>query len=129
MNEAQHILATIETMTTALAEADVERILSTYAPEAVVHMAADNQVSGTDNLRNLFVSLLEAGSAFTYEGHEVVVAGDTALHLMPWQGPTPDGSIARALSIAVLRRQRDGQWRMVIDHPCGDGIMFATGQS
>lgn len=30
-----------------------------------------------------------------------------------------------ALSVAVLRRQSDGNWRMVIDHPSGDGVMQA----
>ena len=123
MKDKQHVVATIEAMTGALAAGDVEGILSTYAPEAVVQMDAETAVQGADNLRQLFGSLLEVGGRFVYEGHDVVVAGDTALHLMPWRGPTPDGSMARALSVAVLRRQPDGAWKMVIDHPCGDGIM------
>jgi ketosteroid isomerase-like protein len=73
----------------------------------------------------MFASYVAAGVAFTYGAHEVVIAGDTALHLMKWTSPRPDGGDVGALSIAVLRRQPDSRWKMVIDHPFGDAVMAA----
>ena len=63
------------------------------------------------------------------DGHEVISAGDIALHLTPWKmtGVAPDGSPINGagLSVAVLRRQPDGKWLMVIDNPFGDAILHA----
>jgi ketosteroid isomerase-like protein len=43
-------------------------------------------------------------------------------------GTAPDGSAVTAsgLSVAVLRRQPEGRWLMVIDHPFGDSIQQQT---
>lgn len=124
MNDQNEILSRIETMTTAFAKGDIDTVMSTYGPEAVVIGETGNPVTGDAALRKMFASYIEAGGAtFTYGAHEVVVAGDTALHLMKWTAPQPDGGEASALSIAVLRRQADGGWKMVIDHPFGDAVM------
>jgi ketosteroid isomerase-like protein len=52
-----------------------------------------------------------------------VESGDTALLCGKWQlsGNGPDGSAVemRGNSIEVVRRQNDGSWRFVIDHPFG----------
>ncbi len=72
----------------------------------------------------MFAGFISAQAHFTFDGHEVIVAGDVALHLTPWKmtGLAPDGSplSGSGLSIAVLRRQADGRWLMVIDDPYGD---------
>ena len=63
----------------------------------------------------------------TYSGHEVIIARDIAVHLAPWQlvGKSPDGEDIQqgGLSVAVLRRQEDGSWLMVIDNPYGDRLL------
>ena len=41
---------------------------------------------------------------------------------MQWTAPDPAGDIS-ALSVAVLRRQPGGSWKMIIDHPFGDAVM------
>lgn len=125
MTDETRVLAAIDTMTTALAAGDIDRIMSTYAPEAVVVGEPGQPVTGDVALRAMFVAFVESGVAFTYGAHEVVVAGDTALHLMKWTVPGPDGEETSALSVAVLRRQPAGDWKMVIDHPFGDGVMHA----
>lgn len=122
-DQKKEILATIERMTTAFAKGDIDTIMSTYAPNAVVVGEPGKQLSGDTALRTMFASYVEAGIPFTYGAHEVVVSGDTALHLMKWTAPQPDGSKASALSVAVLHRQPDGRWKMVIDHPFGDAVM------
>lgn len=125
MTEMTPVTSTIDRMTSAFAAGDVDTIMSTYAPGAVVIGEPGKPVSGETALRGMFAAFIKSGVAFTYGAHDVVVAGDLALHLMKWTAPGPDGKKVNALSVAVLKRQSDGVWRMVIDHPFGDGVMHA----
>lgn len=125
MTDEAKVLSAIDRMTSAFAAGDIDTIMSTYAPEAAVVGEPGQPVTGDAALRAMFAAFIESGAAFTYGAHEVVVAGDTALHLMRWNAAGPDGEETSALSVAVLRRQPDGTWQMVIDHPFGDGVMQA----
>jgi uncharacterized protein (TIGR02246 family) len=116
-------MAVVDRMMEAFAAGDVPGIMATYRPEAVVVGAPGALVQGRGALTEMFEGFVAAGFAFTAGGHEVIVAGDTALHLMDWRGIQPDGTPFRALSVAVLRRDGAGAWRMVIDHPFGDGLL------
>ncbi|MFZ5930260.1 MAG: YybH family protein [Pseudomonadota bacterium] len=118
------ILKTIETMTGNFAAGNIDGVMATYESGAVVVGQPGQPVSGNEALRVMFRQFVEQGVAFTYGAHEVVVSGDVALHLMKWTAPGPEGDMS-ALSVAVLRRQRDGTWKMVIDHPSGDAVMHA----
>ena len=118
------ILHTIGSMTSAFAAGDIDAVLATYEPGAIVVAAPGAPVGGTEALRRMFAEFVAAGVDLTYGAHEVVVAGDLGLHLMRWTAPGPEGE-QTALSVAVLRRQSDGSWRMVIDHPFGDGVLQA----
>lgn len=123
MKTEDEVLSIIHVMTTAFAKGDIETVMSTYAPGAVVVGDDRAPVVGDSALRTMFASYVESGVAFTYGAHEVAIAGDTALHLMKWTAPQPGGGEASALSVAVLRRQSDGCWKMVIDHPFADSVM------
>lgn len=118
------ILKTIETMTGNFAAGNIDGVMATYESGAVVVGQPGQPVSGNEALRAMFRQFVEQGVAFTYGAHEIVVSGDVALHLMKWTAPGPDGDMS-ALSVAVLRRQPDGTWKMVIDHPSGDAVMHA----
>lgn len=124
------VVSTIENMTGAFNRGDVEGIMRAYEPGAVVVGEPGTPVTGDAELRALFAGFIAAGARFSFEGHEVVSAGDLALHLTPWRmsATAPDGSpaAARGLSVAVLRRGPDGRWLMVIDHPWGDAILEHT---
>jgi len=126
MDEKTLILSTIETMTRAFNQGDIDGVVRTYEPGAVVVGQPGAPVSGEQALRAMFAGFVAAKAQFSFFGHEVVRAGDVALHLTPWRmiGVAPDGSPIQAegLSVAVLRRQADGGWLMVIDHPFGDSL-------
>ena len=121
--EESAVLGTIEAMTSAFAVGDIDGIMATYEPVAVVVAEPGKPVTGNEALRGMFTAFVAAGINFSYGSHEVVTAGDTALHLMKWTATGPDGTAQSALSVAVLRRQEDGEWKMVIDHPFGDAVM------
>jgi uncharacterized protein (TIGR02246 family) len=127
MDTKTQVLSTIEAMTSAFNRGDIEGIMRTYEPDAVVLGEPAKPVRGDGPLRAMFAGFIAAKAHFTFDGHEVVVAGDLAVHLTPWKmtGSGPDGSpiSASGLSVAVLRRQADGRWLMVIDNPFGDAIM------
>jgi uncharacterized protein (TIGR02246 family) len=127
MDTKTQVLSTIEAMTSAFNRGDIEGIMRAYEPTAVVVGQPGAPVEGDAPLRAMFAGFIAARAHFTFDGHEVVVAGDLAVHLTPWKmaGLGPDGSriSASGLSVAVLRRQADGRWLMVIDNPFGDAIM------
>lgn len=116
------ILETISAMTTAFAAGNIDGVMATYEPSAVVISQPGRRVAGDAALRAMFAEFIASGVNFSYGAHEVVVVGDTGLHLMSWTAAGPDGPMT-ALSIAVLHRQPDGSWKMVIDHPFGDTVL------
>lgn len=75
----------------------------------------------------MFAGMAAANPEFVYAGHDVIVSGDIAMHIAPWEmtATTPDGQeIAQSgLSVAVLRKQADGGWKMVIDNPHGGQLL------
>jgi ketosteroid isomerase-like protein len=127
MDQTAKILSTIDDMTNAFHQGDIDGIMQTYEPGAVVVGEPGTPVSGTPALRAMFAGFIAAKAHFTFLGHEVFQADDVALHLTPWRmaGVAPDGTaiVASGLSVAVLRRQPDGRWLMVIDDPYGDTLL------
>ena len=123
--EAQ-VIAAVQRMTEAFHRADLDGILAAYEPDAVVAFEPGKFASGEPALREGFQMFFGFAPRFTYGGHEVLVAGESALHFAPWtmNGITSDGKPIqeRGLSVALLRRCRDGQWRLVIDNPFGDRL-------
>jgi ketosteroid isomerase-like protein len=127
MDQKEQILSTINQMVAAFHAGDIAGILKTYEPGAVVVVEPGAPVSGKAALEVMFAGFIAAGARFTFLGHEVVQAGDLAVHFTPWRmtGTGPGGKpiAGRGLSVAVLRRQLDGKWLMVIDDPYGDAVM------
>lgn len=114
-------------MTGAFHDGDIDAIMRTYETGAVVVGEPGVPVSGAPALRAMFAGFVAAKARFSFLGHEVIVAGDLALHLTPWRmtGVAPNGDPIEAsgLSVAVLRRQPDDRWLLVIDNPYGDELL------
>lgn len=123
--EEQHVMETILRMTHAFHEQNLAGVMGCYAEDAVVIFEPGKPIRG-EALRERFAMAFGMKPSFEYGGHEVFVAGQTAVHLAPWTmtATAPDGSQIedRGLSVAVLRRQTDGQWLMVIDYPYGSHL-------
>ena len=132
MEHTDPIVAAVLSMTAAFNNGDMSGILSACEPEAVVVGKPGQPLTGAAALRAMFAEFIALKPSFMYSGHEVVTAGDLALHISPWRmtGVAPDGTPIeqRGLSVAVLRRQTDGRWLMVIDQPYGDGLLRGVDQ-
>jgi len=127
MEAKDAIVSTVLDMTAAFQKGDIPAILRTYEPGAVVIGGPGRPLTGEAALREMFATFIAVKPRFMHAGHEVIVADDLALHLSPWEmtGVAPDGAAIRqtGLSVAVLRRQPDGRWLMVIDQPHGDHLL------
>jgi uncharacterized protein (TIGR02246 family) len=127
MEPTDVIAATVLNMTAAFHRGDIPGILATYEHGAVVVGEPGKPLGGEAALRQMFAGFIALKPCFTYSGHELVQAGDLALHIAPWRmtavGPEGAPIQQTGLSLAVLRRQADGRWLMVIDHPHGDALL------
>ena len=128
MSENHKVVAAIETMTNAFNARNITPILSSYETGAAVMFEPGKQVVGTDTLKQMFEGAFQLNPQFTYpNGHEVYIANDIALHIAPWvmAATTPDGNDIeqRGLSVAVLRKQENGEWLMVLDNPHGQRLL------
>lgn len=127
--DQKNVLSTISTMTEAFNVKNMDGILSTYEDRATIMFQPGEATFGRDKFAEQFQGFFAAEPNFQFENHQVIVNDDIAVHTTPWTmtGKTPDGQeIAQSgLSIAVLRRQDDGSWLMIIDNPYGDLVIPA----
>ena len=127
MSDNDNIIEAVEAMTAAFHAGDIEGVMAAYEPRATIAFAPGVGESDRVAQRSGFQSFFAVHPKFSYAGHDVLVAGDLAVHFAPWKmtGEAPDGAKIeqRGLSVAVLRRQADGTWKMVIDNPYGDRLL------
>ncbi|MGR3615651.1 MAG: YybH family protein [Paracoccaceae bacterium] len=130
--DQQDVLAAVQNMTGSFQDGDIAEVMASYENQATVVFEPDAPVSDAAQFEQMFTGMAAVNPVFDYEaGHEVIVNGDIAVHIAPWTmtGLKPDGQeLAQSgLSVAVLRKQADGSWKMVIDNPHG-GRLLAQGQ-
>ncbi len=126
MEHAQ-IQSTIDANNAAVAAGDMDAILATFEPNAVMAAQPGMTVAGTEALRESFNQFMAINPRITIVSEETIQAGDIALHSYTWKmsGKAPEGSPVEqsGFSTVVLRRQVDGRWLMVIDNPFGDRLL------
>lgn len=122
-DQQKEVLDAVLAMTTAFHKGDIDGVMASYETEATVVFEPELSISNRAAIRAAFEQAFKINPIFTYGGHEVFVNGNMAIHLAPWKmkGTAPDGSAIRqkGLSMAVLRKQKDGTWLMVFDNPHG----------
>jgi uncharacterized protein (TIGR02246 family) len=121
------IQSTIDTNNAAVAAGNMDNILATYEPNAVLVGQPGMTATGTTALREAFKQFLVLNPKITIVSQDLIQAGDIALHSYTWKmsGKAPDGNpVAQSgFSVVVLRKQTDGRWLMVIDNPFGDQLL------
>jgi uncharacterized protein (TIGR02246 family) len=114
-------------MNSAFAEAfnsgDIENLMALYEPRAVLVPRPGQVVEGEQAIRAALQELLALKGYMQSENQYALVQGDIALlrakvHLT---GTAPDGGRLEINNhtAEVVRRQPDGSWLYIIDHPYG----------
>jgi len=125
-------LETVELLDDAFNRGDLEAILGFYEEGAAMVLEPGRIVAGRPELRRAYEWILNniRGVARQEKTH-VIDAGDIALFTSKWSysGATTDGGPVSRESYAsvVLRRQRDGDWRIVVDNSWGPAVLDAEG--
>jgi uncharacterized protein (TIGR02246 family) len=117
----------------AINDEDIDELMRLYEPEATVVFGPGNIATGEAAIREGIEQLLSLRPRFELQVAQVLWADDLALLLSPWSmtGTGTDGtSLAlRGVTSDVVRRQRDGTWRFIIDNPSGSGIVGDSSQA
>ena len=100
----------------------VEPLVNLYESDAALVPQPEEVVAGHVAIREA-LSRYQATGRMTAETRYCITSGDVTLASASWQidGTGPDG---RPVSVAgtsadLLRRQGDGRWLLVVDHPFG----------
>ncbi len=95
-------------------------LLALYAPDAVFTFDGAAFARGTDEIKAALEGFLASPMRLRGKYESVVVAGDTALCSLRWEMLDAEGWISQdGVSVEVLRRGGDGQWRFQIDDATG----------
>ncbi len=103
---------------------DLQALMGLYEPEALlIPQPGTPPVKGTEAIRSALAGFLALKGKVALETEHVVQCGDIALLRAAWR-LTGTGSDGKPVEMAhgsaeVVRRQSDGTWRYVIDHPFG----------
>lgn len=100
---------------------DLDALMELYERDAVFLPSSGGILTGRDAIRGGLAELLALEPVMNVRVAQVLSTGDTALVVNDWSmtGMAPGGSAVRegGTSADLLRRQPDGSWLVLIDHP------------
>ena len=108
----------------------LEPLVALYEPDAVI-VERDGALSiGTKAIRAHLEHLLALEPSMSIDASWAVTHGEIALLCSRWSAQirTPDGRIStiEARGSEIVRRQRDGTWKLVVDNPWGVEVDTAS---
>jgi uncharacterized protein (TIGR02246 family) len=116
-----HPTETIERLGQLLGTGDAHGALALYEPDATFVAERGAPATGQRAIRAALERFVAMRPVLTNDVEQVVYAGDLALVTNRWtlDGTGADGDAVHLAgrSSDVLRRTRDGEWRIVIDDP------------
>lgn len=126
--EETKVLKAVTTMTEAFHQKNIKGVLTSYEKGAAIMFEPGEAISDPELIQQMFEGAFQINPDYSYpKGHEVYIANDIALHIAPWEmkGKSPTGAnlSASGLSVAVLRKQANGTWLMVLDNPHGQALL------
>lgn len=102
---------------------DMEGLLDLYEPDAVFVRGPGDHVSGREALRIELQGFFDVGGQISFKTRHAVQHGDIALLSNEYTlvSTDPEGKplTLSGKTSEVLRRQPDGRWLFIIDHPSG----------
>jgi ketosteroid isomerase-like protein len=127
-SDKNKVINVVQVMTEAFHKKDMNNIMASYEKGAAIMFEPGLAISDPEIIKKMFEGAFQINPEFTYpKGHEVYIANDIAMHIAPWVmiGKTPDGTDIEqtGLSVAILRKQVNGEWLMVLDNPNSQALM------
>ena len=99
---------------------DVDALAALYERDAVVTNPDGSMAMAADDIRAHLEHLVALGGSMTSRNRYAIPNGDLALLGADWEVVFDDGrDPVSGRSAEVVRRQSDGTWRYVLDHPNG----------
>ena len=102
---------------------DMEGLLEFYEADAVFVRGPGDHVSGRTSIQGALQGLFDTGGQISFRTRHAVQHGDIALlgNEYTLQGIDAEGEpfTISGKTSEVLRRQPDGRWLYLIDHPAG----------
>ena len=90
--------------------------MALYAPDAAMVLPDGSTVTGTEAIREQWAGLLAMKGRMTLRSRYAIEVGDLAILSNEWTYTVGDQTVG-ATTAEVARRQADGGWLYVIDHP------------
>jgi uncharacterized protein (TIGR02246 family) len=95
---------------------DLDALMALYEPDASMVVLDGSTATGTEAIREQWAGVLEMKGQMTVRSRHAIEAGDLAILSNEWTLTAGDQSLS-AVTAEVARRQPDGGWLYVIDHP------------
>ena len=90
--------------------------MALYAPDATMVLPDGSTVTGTEAIREQWAGLLAMEGRMTLRSRYAIESGDLAILSNEWTFTAGDQTVG-ATTAEVARRQADGGWLYVMDHP------------
>ena len=95
---------------------DLDGLVALYAPDATMVVPDGSTATGTAAIREQWAGLLAMKGRMTLRSRYAIEVGDLAILSNEWTYTVGDQTVG-ATTAEVARRQADGGWLYVIDHP------------
>jgi uncharacterized protein (TIGR02246 family) len=95
---------------------DLDGLMALYAPDAAMVLLDGSTATGTEAIREQWAGILEMKGRMTLRSRYVIEAGDLAILSNEWTLTAGDQTMS-AITAEVARRQPEGGWLYVVDHP------------
>ena len=95
---------------------DLDGLMALYAPDAVMVLMDGSTVTGTEAIRAQWAGVLALKGRMTLRSRYAIEAGELAVLSNEWSLTAGDQTMS-AITAEVARRQPDGSWLYVVDHP------------
>ena len=123
MTNVQQAADLVQAFAAAYNAGRVEGLLDLHEPNALAVDKDGGEHRGQEALGRNLERLLALGGTMTSVNRFTLVQGDVALLSAEWKVDSKDANgaplIVSGRSAEVARRQADGRWLYIIDHPFG----------